>query len=92
MNKNDFHFDKYDEKYVDYWFSVFGESREQLTKRYMEQSMIGVYSVVFSLKENLFGIKKTFPFNYTVNTFNEDDDKELYGLLKELVEENKQSD
>lgn len=84
MNKEDFVFDRLDKEYEDYWFKVEGKSKEILTEKYMEQSMISVTDVVYSKKEDVIGIKRLFPFNYHVAMDN--DNVELKEILMELIE------
>lgn len=84
MKADDFIFDRAEGgKYCDYWFHVVGESKDELTKKYMEQSMIEVTSVVFGIQDGQFGIKRLFPFNYDI--VENPDDRELYNILKELA-------
>ena len=83
MNPNDFVFKKCDgSKYYDYWFEVVGETKEHLTNKYMEQSMVCVSEAVFSIQDGQWGIKRVFPFNYDVIT---PDDNELYEILKSVA-------
>jgi hypothetical protein len=63
MNKSDFKFIRKDDEMQDYWFKVSGETKEELTNKYMEQSMIEVSHVVLSLVDNALGIQKEFLFN-----------------------------
>ncbi len=78
MKREDFHFEHKDDEYEDYWFRVTGDSKAELTEKYMEMCMIEVTEVVYSKKDNMIGIKRLFPFNYDVIT--PDDDK-----LREFV-------
>ncbi len=66
MNAEDFIFDHVDEQYQDYWFKVIGNTKKELTEQYMEMSMVEVTEVVYSVKENIVGVKQLFPFNYQV--------------------------
>ena len=84
MKHKDFEFEKViGSKYGDYWFRVVGETKKELTEKYMEQSMIEVTGVVFSLQDGQFGVKRLFPFNYDV--IDNPEDTELYNILKDLV-------
>lgn len=78
MRKEDFVFDHRDDEFEDYWFRVTGDTKDELTAKYMEMCMVEVTGVVYSRKENLLGVKRLFPFNYDVIT--PDDDK-----LKDIV-------
>lgn len=82
MNAKDFIFDHVDEQYQDYWFKVIGNTKKELTEQYMEMSMVEVTEVVYSVKENIVGVKQLFPFNYQVI---ESTDKGLKNLLIDLV-------
>lgn len=84
MNKSDFEFIRKDNKMQDYWFKVNGETKEELTNKYMEQSMIEVSHVVLSLVDNALGIQKEFLFNSYVSLDN--NNPELKNLLLELIE------
>lgn len=84
MNKSDFEFIRKDDKMQDYWFKVNGETKEELTNKYMEQSMIEVSHVVLSLVDNALGIQKEFLFNSYVSLDN--NNPELKNLLLELIE------
>lgn len=80
LKREDFVFDRVDGgEYCDYWFNVVGETKEELTVRYMEQSMIAVTSVVFSIQDGQWGVRRQFPFNYDVIT---PQDAELYEMIK----------
>lgn len=84
MNASDFIFDRVEGgKYCDYWFRIIGETKAELTDRYMEQSMVEVTEAVFSIKDGQWGIKRLFPFNYDVIT--PSDDKKLYTMLKDVA-------
>lgn len=84
MKASDFIFDRVDGgKYCDYWFRVMGQTKEELTERYMEQSLVEVSEVVFSLQDGQFGIKRLFPFNYDV--VSNPDDKELQSMLEQVT-------
>ena len=83
MKKEDFVFDRIEGgKYCDYWFNVIGETKEELTKQYMEQSMIEVTSVVFSMQDGQWGVRRQFPFNYDVIT---PMDTKLYEMIKSVA-------
>lgn len=89
MKIKDFVFDRVDGgEYYDHWFHVVGETRKELTDKYMEQSMVTVTDVVFSPRDGQFGIRRQFPFNYDVIS---PDDKELYETLKRVVSEHYQN-
>lgn len=81
MKKEDFIFDHKEDKYEDYWFKVTGETKEELTRRYMEMCMVEVTDVVYSKHDNAVGIKRLFPFNYDVVLSNDEDIKELLASL-----------
>lgn len=84
MKESDFIFDRVEGgKYCDYWFRVIGETQQELTEKYMEQSMIDVTEVVFSIQDGQWGIKRLFPFNYDVIT--PSDDEEFYTMLKNVA-------
>lgn len=85
MKENDFVLDRIDsgECYCDYWFNVVGETKKELTHKYMEQSMIEVSSVVYSPTDGQWGIKRLFPFNFDVITPN---DEELKDMLKRITQ------
>ena len=84
MNKDDFIFNKLDDKFQDYWFNVHGDSQTYLTDKYMEQSMVAVTEVVYSKIEDMVGIKRLFPFNKYVEVV---EDEELKDIIKELIED-----
>ena len=72
------------DEYEDYWFKVVGDTKDELTKKYMEMCMVSVTEVVYSNKEQVLGIKRLFPFNYDVIM---PDDTELKDMLESLVNE-----
>lgn len=78
MKREDFIFDHMDDEYEDYWFKVVGDTKDELTKKYMEMCMVSVTEVVYSNKEQVLGIKRLFPFNYDVIM---PDDTELKDML-----------
>ena len=84
MRKEDFEFYTMAEPHKDCWFKISGETEKELTRKYMEQSMVSVIDAVYSLEDNRYGLKKPFPFNFYII---EPDDKELAMILKELAEE-----
>lgn len=84
MNKIDFIFIKKDEPMQDYWFKVKGNTKTELTNKYMEQSMIEVSHVVLSLIDYTLGVQKEFIFNTYIQTDN--NNQELKNLLLELIE------
>lgn len=84
MKREDFIFDHMDDEYEDYWFKVVGDTKDELTKKYMEMCMVSVTEVVYSNKEQVLGIKRLFPFNYDVIM---PDDTELKDMLESLVNE-----
>lgn len=57
MKREDFIFDHMDDEYEDYWFKVVGDTKDELTKKYMEMCMVSVTEVVYSNKEQVLGIK-----------------------------------
>lgn len=48
MKREDFIFDHMDDEYEDYWFKVVGDTKDELTKKYMEMCMVSVTEVVYS--------------------------------------------
>ena len=84
MKREDFVFDHMDDEYEDYWFKVVGDTKDELTKKYMEMCMVSVTEVVYSNKEQVLGVKRLFPFNYDVII---PDDTELKDMLESLVNE-----
>ena len=82
MNTKDFIFDHYDSEYEDYWFKVIGDTQKELTDKYMEMCMVEVTAVVYSIKEDIVGVKQLFPFNYQVI---ESTDETLRNLLINLT-------
>lgn len=86
MRVEDFVFDKreHNERYDDYWFDVVGASAKELTDEYMEQSMVGVTSVVYSAIDGVLGVRRQFPFNYDVII---PSNPELKDIVKSIVEE-----
>jgi len=68
MKREDFIFDHMDDEYEDYWFKVVGDTKDELTKKYMEMCMVSVTEVVYSNKEQALGVKRLFPFNYIMGT------------------------
>lgn len=82
MDAKDFIFDHYDSEYEDYWFKVTGDTKKELTDKYMEMCMVEVTEVVYSVKENIVGVKQLFPFNYQVI---ESTDETLKNLLIDLI-------
>lgn len=84
MKASEFVFDRVTGgKYCDYWFRVTGETKKELTERYMEQSMVEVSEVVFSIQDGQFGVKRVFPFNYDV--VSNPEDKELQSALEKVA-------
>lgn len=69
---------------INNWFKVVGDTKDELTKKYMEMCMVSVTEVVYSNKEQALGVKRLFPFNYDVIM---PDDTELKGMLESLVNE-----
>lgn len=84
MRKEDFIFDYKDDEYEDYWFDVVGETKKELTNKYMEMCMVSVSKVVYSNRQKTIGIIRVFPFNYDVII---SDDAELKNILKSLAGE-----
>ena len=72
------------DKQVGNWFKVVGDTKDELTKKYMEMCMVSVTEVVYSNKEQALGVKRLFPFNYDVIM---PDDSELRDMLVSLVAE-----
>lgn len=84
MKREDFVFDHMDDEYEDYWFKVVGDTKDELTKKYMEMCMVSVTEVVYSNKEQALGVKLPLTFNYDVIM---PDDSELRDMLVSLVAE-----
>lgn len=86
MDKTNFKFVRLDNTniFMDYWFKTDAVSDAELSKKYMEQSMVGITEVVYSKYSDVIGLKRIFPFNFDIIT---PDDPELKNILKELVEE-----
>lgn len=86
MDKTNFKFIRLDspDKFKDYWFKTDKISNEELSKKYMTQSMIGITEVVYCKYNRIMGIKRVFPFNFDVVIVN---DPELRSILEELIEE-----
>ena len=84
MKKEDFKFKEVngDSGYIDYWFSVEGETATELTDKYMEQGMVGVTEVVYSKDEDIVGVKRQFHWNFDVII---DNDGSLKELLKSII-------
>lgn len=84
MKASDLIFDRVDGgKYCDYWFRVTGETEQELTDHYMEQSMVGVTDAVFSIQDGQWGVRRQFPFNYDVVC--DPSHTEFYELLKSVA-------
>ncbi len=86
MDKTNFIFTRLNspDKFKDYWFETDKISNEELSKKYMEQNMIGITEVVYCKDNGTMGIKRVFPFNFDVVVVN---DPELRSILEELIEE-----
>lgn len=86
MDKTNFKFIRLDspDKFNDYWFKTDKISDKELSKKYMEQNMIGITKVVYCKYNGEIGIKRIFPFNFDVVVVN---DPELRSILEELIEE-----
>lgn len=86
MDKTNFKFIRLDspDKFNDYWFKTDKISDKELSKKYMEQNMIGITKVVYCKYNGEIGIKRIFPFNFNVVVVN---DPELRSILEELIEE-----
>ena len=82
MKAADFVFKKCDLTHNDLWFDIVGETKKELTDKYMEQCMVCVSEAVFSVSDGEYGIKRIFPFNFDVIS---PDDSELYGLIKSVA-------
>lgn len=83
MKKEDFKFDRKECEtgHEDYRFKVSGETKKELTEKYMEQSMVSITDCVYSKDEDVVGLKRLFSFNYDVVLC---DNNELKQTLKEL--------
>lgn len=86
MDKTNFKFIRLDspDKFKNYWFKTDKISDKELSKKYMEQNMIGITEVVYCKDNGTMGIKRVFPFNFDVVVVN---DPELRSILEKLVEE-----
>lgn len=86
MNKTNFKFIRLDspDKFKDYWFKTDKISDEELSNKYMTQSMIGITEVVYCKYNGIMGVKRIFPFNFDIVIV---DDSELRSILEELIEE-----
>lgn len=86
MDKTNFKFIRLDspDKFNDYWFKTDKISDKELSKKYMEQNMIGITKVVYCKYNGEIEIKRIFPFNFDVVVVN---DPELRSILEELIEE-----
>lgn len=86
MDKTNFKFIRLDspDKFKDYWFKTDKISDKELSKKYMEQNMIGITEVVYCKYNETMGIKRVFSFNFDVVVVN---DPELRSILEELIEE-----
>ena len=51
MKREDFIFDHMDDEYEDYWFKVVGDTKDELTKKYMEMCMVSVTEVVYPIRD-----------------------------------------
>lgn len=78
----DFVFDKMELPYHDYWFNISGESKEFLADKYREQSMVEINAVVYSVNDDVLGVKRIFPFNFDVIAVDEPDLKQI--LLQKI--------
>lgn len=72
------------DKFKGYWFETDKISNEELSKKYMTQSMIGITEVAYCKYNGIMGVKRIFPFNFDVVVV---DDPELRSILEELIEE-----
>ena len=84
MNAKDFIFDHKEDEYEDYYFKVVGDTKEELTDKYMEMCMIEVCGVVYSKKEDIVVVQQLFPFNYKAVL---SEDEELKKIFINLVNE-----
>ena len=64
MNKDDFIFAKMNPEFKDWYFTVTGETRKELTSKYMEQSLVCIEGVIYSEIDDVILIQKLFPFNF----------------------------
>lgn len=80
----DFEFIKLDNTggHEDYWFKLHGDTKQSLTEKTMEQSMMEAIEVVYSKDEDVVGVKRLFPFNWDVVS---SDDRELKNVLRKLA-------
>jgi hypothetical protein len=87
MKKEDFEFIKLDEEYKDYWFKVKDGTISEaiLTEQYMEQSMVCISEVVYSVRDDVLGVKQLFPFNfYVLPVQNEELKKIIISLIDDI--------
>lgn len=82
LKAEDFMFDKMEMPYHDFWFNIGGESKEYLTDKYHEQSMTEINAVVYSVNDDVLGVKRIFPFNFDVIVVDEPDLKQI--LLQKI--------
>ena len=72
MKREDFVFDHMDDEYEDYWFKVVGDTKDELTKKYMEMCMVSVTEVVYSKPCQMFNVGAMMPWmDYTPRTLDE---------------------
>ena len=85
MKMEDFEFIRKDINGIhqDYYFKVYGESKEQLTKKYYEYGMVEVTRCIYSKDEDVIGIQRQYPFNYDVIIIK---DAELKNILISLID------
>lgn len=86
MDKTNFKFVRLDnsDDHRNYWFETDKISNEELSNKYMAQSMIGITEVVYCKYNGNMGVKRIFPFNFDIVVV---DDPELRSILEELIEE-----
>ncbi len=83
MKPSDFILERVTARYGAYWFRVTGETKRELTERYMEQSMIEVPEVVFYIQDGQFSVKRVFPSYCDV--IENPLDKELQSMLEKVT-------
>jgi hypothetical protein len=85
MNREDFKFDHLDDEFEDYWFTVSGQTKDELAIRYNDIDEIEVVGVVYSTSEDIYGVKRRFLCNSLTDVVMQDD-PELKSMLLSLVD------
>ena len=68
VTEKDFIFNRVEENegHIDYWFDTTPDSDEKLLREYGEMGCEHVFEVVYSVDEDVVGIKRQFRFNWDV--------------------------